>query len=212
MTTNKKLVVTVGVMAVALILALTGIIVVLVSANQRASSAVNVKYTASDVYIRLSAKAYVGGANGTTYTFRNGDSDNLVLSPTFTEGSLSQVDDIIELSKSNPEVVFEYKFENMTEDIDAYIDLDTTLNESNIGLKYAYSAINQVTDFDTLSLNDTYDRQALCAGPTEDSRVLYIYIVVSINDLLYDAELAGTFDWNLGKSDAYRVDINDTNS
>ena len=152
MTTNKKLVVTVGVMAVALILALTGIIVVLVTANQRASSAVNVKYTSSDVEVTLSATAYLGS---NTYQFTKGGvvggETELVLSPTVTEGSLSQTSDIasFDLTKTNDYVVFEYVFQNKTGNIDVKIDQDGgPATKENINLTYIYSD-TKITNFDT---------------------------------------------------------------
>ena len=151
MTTNKKLVVTVGVLAVALILALTGIIVVLVTANQRASSAVNVKYTASDVAVTLSATAYLGS---NTYQFTKGGvvggETELVLSPTVTSGSLSQTSDIasFDLTKTNDYVVFEYVFQNKTGNIDVKIDQDgIPATKENINLTYTYSDTQNICKY-----------------------------------------------------------------
>ena len=201
MTTNKKLVVTVGVMAVALILALTGIIVVLVTANQRASSAVNVKYTASDVAVTLSATAYLGS---NSYVFTKGGvvdgETELVLSPTVTEGSLSQTSDIasFDLTKTNTYVVFEYVFANNTDTIDVKIDQDgVPATKENINLTYTYSD-TQITNFATLEDNAEFTAQLLPAYTGEET-VKYVYIKAQIADLLYDSSLVGDFGWALSK-------------
>ena len=208
MTTNKKLVVTVGVMAVALILALTGIIVVLVTANQRASSAVNVRYTSSDVAVTLSATAYLGG---NTHQFTKGGvvggETELVLSPTVTEGSLSQTSDIasFDLTKTNTYVVFEYVFQNKTGNIDVKIDQDgVPATKENINLTYTYSDA-KITNFATLEDNAEVTAQLLPAYTGEET-VKYVYIKAQIADLLYDSSLVGDFGWALSKPN--EADVN----
>ena len=201
MTTNKKLVVTVGVMAVALILALTGLIVVLVTVNQRASSAVNVKYTSSDVAVTLSATAYLG-RNSHVFT-KGGVVDGeteLVLSPTVTEGSLSQTSDIasFDLTKTNDYIVFEYVFANNTDTIDVKIDQDgVPATRENIDLTYTYSD-TKITNFGELEDNAEFTAQLLPAYVGEET-VKYVYIKAQIADLLYDSSLVGDFGWALSK-------------
>ena len=201
MTTNKKLVVTVCVMAVALILALTGIIVVLVTANQRANSTVNIKFTSTEVEVTLSATAYIG-ANSYEFTKGGvvGGETELHLSPSNAEGSLSQTNDIasFDLTKTNNYMVFEYVFQNKTGNIDVKIDQDAIpATKENINLTYTYSDI-QITNFNMLENNTEFMAQLLPAYTGEET-VKYVYIKAEIADLLYDSSLVGDFGWALSK-------------
>ena len=119
---SKRLISIIAILVVLLVASLTTTIVVLVAANQKASSIINISYTAEDVHVKMSAKAYVGGEE---HVFRRGGietgSDKLELDPNNTTGNLSQTENEIKFTEINDTIVLEYKFENMTSDVDADI-------------------------------------------------------------------------------------------
>ena len=198
---SKKLIITIAILAVMLFAMTMGLIVVLVLSNQRAKSNINVKYTASDVMVKISAKAYEGV---TTHTFKNGTSTTLELSPTNMEGSLSQTEEEIILTKNSPRIVFEYKFENMTSDIDAVIANDgIPATQENIKLSYATSdsevQILNAEFQNHLNFTDTYTTQLLPAYPNASQNVRYVYVMAEIESLVHDAEFSGDFVWGLSK-------------
>ena len=202
MESKKKFTITIAVLAIALLISVSAMIIVIVSANQNASSAVNVKYTAEEVYVRLSANAYVG-ATITAFTDSGTTTGNqsIDLSPTTTTGSLSQPNNAsqsINLDKTNDKVVFEYIFLNMTDSIDVKIDLTSIpATKENLDISYVYSD-TKIDNVLSLTGSTTYDNQLLPAYTGEETRK-YIYIIAKISNLLYSSSLEGNFEWALSK-------------
>ena len=217
-TSKNKFVTIVVALSVALIATIATMVVVLVNAaNQNASSAVNIKYTAEEVSVRLSAKAYVGS---TPYEFKVGGSSTgaeyLDLDPANTTGSMSQVNNEIQLSKENNSIVFEYRFENRTADIDAYINLSLGLTQENITLGYYIPESgenNKLTSYTNITTVSDYPTEGVLLGAYEanDLRVQYIYVVASIYNPLYNSALNGNFNWSLGKAEANAVVLHEGN-
>ena len=210
MESKKKFVIMIAVLSVALIASIATMIIVLVTANQNATSAVNIKYTAQDVYVELQANATVGAVT-TTFTDNGTTTGNssLILSPTTTSGTLSQPNSnstSINLNKTDDTVVFEYLFTNKTDNIDVKIDLTAIPGDAsgetkdNLDIKYVYSD-TELSHPELETGSTTYTSQLLPAYSGEITKK-YIYIVASIHDYLYNASLQGNFAWALTKPDA----------
>ena len=210
MESKKKFTITIAVLAIALLISVSAMIIVIVSANQNANSAVNVKYTAQEVYVRLSANAYVG-ATTTAFTDSGNVNGNtsIDLSPTDTNGSLSQPNsgsESINLDKTNDTVVFEYSFLNMTDNIDVKIDLTSIpAIRENLKLSYVYSD-TKITDVSILEGETVYTPQLLPAYTGEET-AKYVYIIAEIDNLLYNSSLEGNFEWALSKPDESEVNV-----
>ena len=198
MESKKKFTITIAVLAIALLISIATMIIVLVTANQNASSAVNVKYTAEEVYVELSAKAIIGA---TTTTFVSNGQTSIELSPTNTTGELSQpnsANQSINLNKTDDTVVFEYLFKNKTDSIDVKIDLTSIpAIKENLNVSYVYSD-TKITNVAGLEGESTYTAQLLPAytGKTTNK---YVYIIAKIDNLLYNSSLEGDFNWALSK-------------
>ncbi len=187
-------------LVVALAIISSALIVVLVIGNQSATSTVKVVYTSSDVHVKVEAKYYIG-KTGTDLT--NGSATYIELSPTTTTGSLNQDASEVVLSKDNPKIVYEYKFTNLSSTITAIVS--QTKDSNNIAV-VPVDAYNNVT----LTYNSAIDQigAGYGAGATATTfsdcvvpvnEVKYVYVIVSINDLLYDVDFEGNFGWTLSK-------------
>ena len=210
MESKKKFTILVIALVSAIVISLATMIIVLVTGGQRATSSVNITYTATDVYVRLSAKAYVGTQS--PYVFRVGGdpagAETLSLDPTTTNGSLSQTVSEIALSKENPYIVFEYKFENLGQEIDAYIHLNIdNLTVNNFVLGYyipeGHDALTDFSDIQDKMLPSYPTEGVLLASYADSTRnVKYVYIIASIESKMGGANLTGSFHWSLGKTQA----------
>lgn len=197
---SKKMIALVIALVVALAVISSALIVVLVIGNQSATSTVKVVYTSSDVHVKVEAKYYIG-KTGTDLT--NGSATYIELSPTTTTGSLNQDASEVVLSKDNPKIVYEYKFTNLSSTITAIVSQTKDSNNiavvpvdayNNVTLTYN-SAIDQIgAGYDAGATATTFSD---CVVPVNE--VKYVYVIVSINDLLYDVDFEGNFGWTLSK-------------
>ena len=194
----KKLSATVIVLCLAIFVALSTMVVVLVTSGQTASSIVNISYESEDVSVKLSATAYMDGVSSVFRVGGVGTGANILeLNPDNPSGTMSQVDDLA-FSDEQSKVVFEYKFENATDYINAYIDLNIDdLTLQNVSLAYAYSEQTPATDVMSIATKTTYDRQILRCD--NDRNTIYIYIVAMVGDLTEDADITGNFNFSLGR-------------
>ena len=199
MSKNKKLLIAIALMSIMLIAMIVGIMVVLVAGNQNAKVQLKVKYQVSDVYVEISAKAYIGS---NVYTLKNGNSDILTLSPVNMSGELNQTEDELVMDRDNSKIIYEYKFTNLSETIPASISqtiedggvkvpVDTINN--NILLTYSSSTAQK---YNTITSNKTtLNSQSLLPKTTK-----YIYVIASIQDLMKDVLFEGEFGWTLTKA------------
>ena len=211
MSSYKKLIITSCVLAITLVLAIAGIIIVLVSYFNQASSSVKVKYVADGVYVTLSATAYIG--NDVTPFTVNGDQygeTELKLNSKNKEGSLSQPKDSLDLTEENNYAIFEYIFKNDTDNIDVKIELSSKPGDidngviDNIDLSYAYSD-TKITNFDIIEFDNEFNKTLLPAYVDELYTTKYIYIKAKISDLSANANLEGYFNWVLTRPEASEV-------
>ncbi len=200
MSKNKKLLIAIALMSIMLIAMIVGIMVVMVAGNQNAKVQLKVKYQVSDVYVDISAKAYIGS---NVYTLKNGNSDILTLSPINMSGELNQIEEELIMDRDNSKIIYEYKFTNRSKTIPANISqtienggvkvpVDTINN--NILLTYSSSTAQK---YNTISSsNTTLNSQSLLPETTK-----YIYVIASIQDLMKDVLFEGEFGWTLTKAD-----------
>ena len=208
MSKGKKLV-TLAIILIITLVAVSGtLIAVLVAGNQSAISNIHVKYTSSDVYVKVEAKYYVG-STGTD--MKNGTETSIILDSDNTTGSLNQTVEEVNLTKENSRIVYEYKFTNMS-DLDNPIpatisqtkNTDGTLvvpedEYGNADITYLASA-TQIGSGAT-SASTTLNSQGLPAGAER-----YIYVIVTVHDLLGNMDFKGDFGWTLAKGTTASVD------
>ena len=209
MTSNKKMLALVIVIAMAIVAVTGTLIAVLVAGNQSAQSKVHVKYTSSDVNVRVEAKYYIGSTGTDMVDKSNGNATSIELDATKTTGSLDQNATEVTLDKTNSRIVYEYKFTNLSSSIPATIDQllnadDNTIMipsdvNNNVDITYMTSATQLGSN--ASSTSTTFNKQAL---PVSSTR--YVYVMVAIHDLLTDVDFQGDFGWDLAKGTSASVD------
>ncbi len=193
MTNNKKLLITIIVLSIVLLVSALSMVIVLVATTQTATSAVNIKFVGTGVNVRLSANAYLGD---TTYTFMNGDSTTLEITPTSTTGSLNLTDNTA-LDADNRYIVYEYTFQNLSTTNDAKITLaGLPGTQTNVNLGYA-SSFAKATDPDSIDFVETNTPVLLPAYTQTARNYVYVYVKASIDNMLHDSALNGEFVWEM---------------
>ena len=201
MTKSKKMLATIIVLVIMFVSVTGALVAVLVANTQSAKSNVHVKYTSTDVNVRVEAKYYVG-TTGTD--LMNGTSTYIDLSPTSETGLLNQVAKEVLLDKNNDKIIYEYKFTNLSDKIPAIIrqtvNADNTLmiptdTYNNVGLTYTSSSTS-------LGSGATSDKTTLNAQGLPINTTRYVYVIVSITDLLKNVAFNGDFGWTLEKGEA----------
>lgn len=191
MNIKKRMMITVVAVSVAVLLTLSAIVVVLVAKNATADTYVSMSYTVEGVAVRVSATGTVGTAK---YPLTYGDIDVLELAPYNTSGTLTHSDNKLMLNYDNSQIIYEFVFTNMLDDVACNISLTSVpATKTNVSLGYVYSD-TKIDDYSTLSTSATYQTQNLSAGKNTTK---YIYIVCSVVDLMEDARLLGDFAWSL---------------
>ena len=201
MTKSKKMLATIIVLVIMFVSVTGALVAVLVANTQSAKSNVHVKYTSTDVNVRVEAKYYVG-TTGTD--LMNGTSTYIDLGPTSEIGSLNQVANEVLLDKNNDKIIYEYKFTNLSDKIPATIrqtvNADNTLmiptdTYNNVGITYTSSSTS-------LGSEATSDMTTLNAQGLPINTTRYVYVIVSITDLLKNVAFNGNFGWTLEKGEA----------
>ena len=204
MTKKKQFVILAIFVVLAIISCVSALVVVLTASNQASTSKVNVDYTASDVYVKIKANYYIGS---NTVAMVNGDSTEVVLSPINHSGSLNQpnaktTSALMDVD-SGGKVVFEYIFENLSSTVPAkisqminadgtpYVPTDTY---NNVNVKYV--GTSKVMGASAYGGKDTISDIALLPLSTK-----YIYVIVSVKDLMHDVQYKGSFGWMLSRAD-----------
>ncbi len=208
MTSSKKMLALVIVIAVAIVAVTGTLIVVLVAGNQSAESKVHVKYTSSDVNVRVEAKYYIGSTGTDMVDKSNGNATSIELDANKTSGSLDQNATEVTLDKTNSRIVYEYKFTNLSSSIPATIDqllnADNTImipSDVNNNVDITYMTSTTQLGSNASSTSTTFNKQAL---PVSSTR--YVYVMVAIHDLLADVDFQGDFGWDLAKGTSATVD------
>ena len=201
---NKKLVVTVAILAIAVLAVVTGLVVVLVANTQQLTSKIKMQYTAQNVHVKMYATLHDGE---TEYIFQDGDSEYLELTPSVTTGYLSQPDTSVQIELASDMAVFEYKFENMST-VGANITLTNLPSLTNFALQYCVSD-TQIIDFangfsglNAIGATSSYvGTQALGGNIDENTHTeLYIYIIAQPSQKLSNGTINGNFVWSLSRA------------
>ena len=216
MTTSKKMTITVVSLIVAIVMIIATTIIVLVAGIQSGTAKISVKYKAEDVKVTISATCYIGQDSYKFNTDIDGESgeDSVTLSNLVKEAQLYQPNSVdgLDITKENSFAIFEYVFQNETskennKQIDINIDLpvypgynqdssvDVSNQTKNVTIEFAVTD-TQVVDFSELSLSDSLSTVELLAGDNVGAKK-YVYVKVSISNLMYEAYFKGNFEWNL---------------
>ena len=204
MTKKKQFVILAIFVVLAIISCVSALVVVLTASNQASTSKVNVDYTASDVYVKIKANYYIGS---NIVAMVNGDSTEVVLSPINHNGSLNQpnaktTSALMDVD-SGGKVVFEYIFENLSSTVPAKISQMTnadgtpyvpTDTYNNVNVQYV--GTSKVMGASAYGGKDTISDIAILPLSTK-----YIYVIVSVKDLMHDVQYKGSFGWMLSRAD-----------
>ena len=208
MTKSKKMLALVIALVVMLVAVSGTLIAVLVAGNQNAQSKVHVKYTSSDVNVKVEAKYYVGSTGTDMVDKSNSNAKSIELDANKSTGSLDQPsNDAVELSKTNNKIIYEYKFTNLSTTIPATIgqlveDGSVVVpKDSNNNVKLTYTSSSTSLGSGATSDATTLNTQGLPASSTR-----YVYVIVSIVELLNDVDFEGTFGWDLAKGTTASLD------
>ncbi len=204
MTKKKQFVILAIFVVLAIISCVSALVVVLTASNQASTSKVNVDYTASDVYVKIKANYYIGS---NTVAMINGDDTEVVLSPINHSGSLNQpnaktTSALMDVD-SGGKVVFEYIFENLSGTVPAKISQMTnadgtpyvpTDTYNNVNVQYV--GTSKVMGASAYGGKDTISDIAILPLSTK-----YIYVIVSVKDLMHNVQYKGSFGWMLSRAD-----------
>ena len=204
-------------LAIALVIMLVTVsgtlIAVLVAGNQSAQSKVHVKYTSSDVNVKVEAKYYVGTTGTDMIDKSNSNKTYVELNAIKSSGSLDQPVDEVNLSKENSKIIYEYKFTNVSDKIPATIGQlvengsVVVPKDSNNNVQLTYTSSSTSLGAGASSDATTLNTQGLPAGTTR-----YVYVIVSIVELLNDVDFEGTFGWDLAKGEGTISTTNNTSA
>ena len=207
MTKSKKMLALVIALVIMLVAVSGTLIAVLVAGNQSAQSKIHVKYTSSDVNVRVEAKYYVGSTGTDMIDKSNSNAKSIELDANKTSGSLDQPASEVSLSKTNNKIIYEYKFTNLSTTIPATIGQlvengsVVVPKDSNNNVKLTYTSSSSSLGAGASSDATTLNTQGLPAGTTR-----YVYVIVSIVELLNDVDFEGTFGWDLAKGTTASID------
>ncbi len=192
---------------------ITALVVVLTAGVQYSTSEVNVDYKANDVYLKISANYYL---DSTPIAMVNGSDTELTLSPLNRSGSLNQPNvegSAIQLSPDNGgKIIFEYIFENLSPTVPAVISqsIDSngnavvptdTYNNVSISYKGTASKLGAGAYASSTTLNNI----AIPAGETK-----YLYVIISVDNLMRNVKLTGSFGWVLDRATVVDKDTDST--
>ncbi len=207
MTKSKKMLALVIALVVMLVAVSGTLIAVLVAGNQNAQSKVHVKYTSSDVNVKVEAKYYVGSTGTDMVDKSNSNAKSIELDANKATGSLDQPTNEVSLTKENNKIIYEYKFTNLSTTIPATIgqlveDGSVVVpKDSNNNVKLTYTSSSTSLGSGATSDATTLNTQGLPASSTR-----YVYVIVSIVELLNDVDFEGTFGWDLAKGTTASLD------
>ncbi len=216
---SKKILAILIALGVAIVSAVTALVIVLVANSSYARSNVSVNYVATDVECTVSARygminminpdISING-NGGTFSYKpmykaDGTTSTLEITMDNLSGELSPTADIT-LDKDGSRIILAYKFVNKMSNNPIYLELtdfpDSTVEgEANEGVDFLYYTSYMSESEIFLSYYDdvlysSLGKVAIPAGQTK-----YVYIIVTVSDLLISAEFAGNIEWTLTRGE-----------
>ena len=211
MKTKKRLIITLGSLVAAVSLVVVAIVAIFAAQSQGVTSTFKIRYRAVNISATVEANYIVGGEYVPLLT--DDGEDSLVFRPDSLEGgSLTPVEDEIELDVDTNSVVFEYIFTNNSNEKDVAIALDTTsLTNDNMSIGYAY-AYHRVTDVNNMPTDYTFEPMMILGEGKELGQYnkLYVYMKISVDNTANDAYFEGSIDFSLTQETPVKLDFTET--
>jgi len=212
---TKKLMWTIIVLAVAIISAVTALVIVLVSNFAYTRTNVTVSYVATDVECTVSARygimnmlipdVNIHGLGG-TFSYQNmyqadGTTSTVNITIDNVSGTLSPKSNI-NLNKDSSRVILEYKFVNNSYTSPILLELtsfpDNDIDgQANTGLDILYNTAYISESEMFLGYYDDVLQTSLGKVVVPAGQVKYVYIILTVEDLLINASFAGNIEWTM---------------
>ncbi len=193
MKNSKKIVISLGVIAIAIIVALSITVGALASKIATVDTAIKVGYTSTEVSANVSA-TYKEASATQAVELKDSNSKSVITfdgNESTATGSLICPD--ITLSSSNKSVVFVYTFEN-TGDSAFYVNGTIPSTQTNV-------TVTATADTDTSDEIDAVENTILTNSLTQievaGHKTATITITVTIAEVKNNAEFSGNFQWTL---------------
>lgn len=180
MSSRKKLVISLSVVACVIVAAVIAVVAVLAATQQAITSNIKVTYTAMDVDATVTAKATIGGVDTAFYTAD--DKTSLVLEASEEDPAVAKTlapKDELELTRANQQVTFTYTFTNTgSRDFTAAVEFD----------KAGLAAKNlKVT-------SETGDGATITVAAGAEATYT---VVIAVDDMAKDVDFQFAFSWTL---------------
>lgn len=208
MSSKKKLIVSLSAVCLVAVIAVVAVVAVLAAGQQSITSNVNVTYRATGIAAKASANYYNVATNATelgaasAFTAAGGagvENGVITFSPTgTTTGTLSPAGEIT-LSAAKPVVIFEFKFENLSQSRDIALGLTLPATQTNVTVSYyvAEEAITNPADVEFASAETITVTDLAKKADADTASYKYVYVKAQVADLTTDADFDGDFAWTL---------------
>lgn len=170
-------------------------------ATSQVNSNINVSYETESISANVSANYWISGANKSHFSGGvNGTQYILADAPNNDVKSLSFPNNLA-LTKTNNKIIFEFVFENTSEEIGFTIDLDSSpiknTKTKNMVEKYYVSDTEiSVANYESIVWQNNLSTISVQEG---EGNKKYIYIEANIYSLVKDSNYEGGFKWSLAK-------------
>ena len=212
---RRKFIIASTIFGMVILSAIVSIVAVLAATTQNVNSSVEVAYRVNDVSATVSAKYARAGAYNNAQDIEAGyyvDAGSKTFNPQdgLTTGTLN-FSKPLALDSTHTYVIYEFAFQNNSSS-DSYAHL-TAIPSTITNMRLSYTAhgegymLNRVEDYNSLDFQIFYDQES-STKINDISKVTtifdsneerYIYIKAEIIDLNKEADLKGTFAWELNK-------------
>jgi len=211
---NKKIMVTLASVCIALVAVVTALVIVLVSGGQGATSNITVKFVATDVSCKIEGnykRINMVNTKANGY-YWHGDMGSLTIDENTSTGTLNPEEDIT-LDKTYSRVAFKYKFTNTMLTTPMYIELtglpdnDTTNDPegitescSNVKMLYYNNYFESMQGYPYGLYDENFSETiGKLVVPAQCTKI--VYVVVSVTSLTEDAEFTGQIEWTLTRGE-----------
>lgn len=192
MKNSKKIVISLGVIAIAIIVALSITVGALASKIATINTAITVGYTSTEVSANVSA-TYKEASASQAVVMKNGTEDKITFdgNESTATGSLTCPD--INLGSDNKSVVFVYTFEN-TGDSAFYVNGTIPSTQTNVTIT---ATADTDTSDDVEAVANTISSNSLTQIEVAGRKTATITITVAITEVKNNASFSGNFQWTL---------------
>jgi len=198
---NKKLIVSIVVLALVSVASILGIVTVLALTQRNIDSSIFIRFTAIDIDGEVEAAYRVGNAD--TWTSMSGETPH-VFNASDAESNTQMNPGDISLTSTNNFVEFRYTFRNFGDaDYTGILTLDEVATENNMEIQYKYNDSAYSTSSYGLVVEgvDTADSSELKTRGEEKYTEMVYYVKVSVKELSKSANYSSDFFWLLERYD-----------